>query len=91
MIHGNLIWLAQEEGMATLSDLTLRETQILQLVLLGWTNKTIAAAMSISEKTVEYHLDKIYTKIGMRSRMLAGMWAMQKGMRTDSRKVPTWK
>ena len=77
--------------MATLSDLTLREKQILQLVLLGWTNKTIGTAMCISEKTVEYHLDKIYNKIGMRSRMLAGMWAMQKGMRTDKPIVSTWK
>ena len=75
--------------MATLSDLTDRETEILQLVLAGRTNKSIAAKMYISEKTVEFHLDKIYTKIGMRTRMLAGMWAMQHGIRTKTREIPS--
>lgn len=69
--------------MATLSDLTVREKEILRFVLTGRTNKAIAAAMCISEKTVEFHLDRIYTKIGMRTRMLAGMWAMQQGLRTE--------
>ena len=46
--------------MAMLSDLTPRETEILQLVLLGRTNKTIAAQICITEKTVEFHLDHIY-------------------------------
>ena len=36
--------------MAALSDLTPRELQILQLVLIGRTNKTIAAENSISGK-----------------------------------------
>ena len=75
--------------MATLSDLTDRETEIVQLLLAGQTNKAIAAAMCISEKTVEFHLNKIYTKTGMRTRMLAGMWAVQQGLRTKSRGIPS--
>ena len=63
--------------MATLMDLTPREMEILQLVLAGRTNKAIAAQICVSEKTVEFHLNRIYNKIGMRTRMLAGMWAMQ--------------
>lgn len=75
--------------MATLSDLTPREKEILRLVLAGQTNKAIAATMGISEKTVEYHLDRVYTKIGMRTRMLAGMWALQQGLRTtETRGIP---
>lgn len=66
--------------MATLSNLTPRELQILQLLLAGRTNKAIAAEICISEKTVEFHLSHIYTKLGVRSRMLAGMWALQHGM-----------
>jgi DNA-binding NarL/FixJ family response regulator len=50
--------------MTTLSDLTMREMEILQLVLAGYTNKAIAAEICISDKTVEFHLDNIYTKIG---------------------------
>jgi DNA-binding NarL/FixJ family response regulator len=74
--------------MAALSDLTAREKEILQLVLAGWTNKAIAAQIYISEKTVEFHLDHIYTKIGMRSRMLAGLWAQQQGIGVKTREIP---
>jgi DNA-binding NarL/FixJ family response regulator len=75
--------------MATLSDLTSREIEILQLVLAGWTNKAIAAQICVSEKTVEFHLDRIYTKIGKRTRMLAGMWAMKQGIRLKTREIPS--
>jgi DNA-binding NarL/FixJ family response regulator len=70
--------------MATLSDLTTREIEILQLVLAGQTNKAIAARICITEKTVEFHLTNIYTKIGMRTRMLAGLWAMQQGIQVGT-------
>jgi DNA-binding NarL/FixJ family response regulator len=59
--------------MATLFDLTPREEEVLRLVLAGWTNKAIAAEICLSEKIVEFHLNKIFTKIGLRTRMLAGM------------------
>lgn len=75
--------------MASLSDLTPREIEILRLVLAGRTNKAIATTISISEKTVEFHLDKIYTKIGMRTRMLAGVWAMQHGLEIETREIPS--
>lgn len=75
--------------MAALSDLTPRELEILQLVLAGRTNKSIAAEICISEKTVEYHLNHIYTKLGMHTRMLAGMWAMQHGMEGKTRGIPS--
>lgn len=66
--------------MAALSDLTQREIQILHLVLEGQTNKAIAGKLSVCEKTVEFHLSHIYTKIGVRTRMMAGIWALQQGM-----------
>lgn len=75
--------------MATLSDLTPREEEILRLLLAGRTNRAIAAEICLSEKTVEFHLSKIYTKIGMRTRMLAGMWAMQQGLRAKTRGIPS--
>ena len=69
-----------ELTMTTLSDLTPRELEILQFVLAGYTNKAIAAEMFISEKTVEFHLDNIYTKLGVQTRMMAGIWALQQGI-----------
>jgi DNA-binding NarL/FixJ family response regulator len=55
--------------MATLSDLTQRELEILQLVIEGKTNRAIANEMYITERTVEFHLDHIFTKIGVRTRL----------------------
>ncbi len=74
--------------MATLANLTQRETEILQMVLTGQTNKSIASAMFISEKTVEFHLHQIYNKIGMRSRTLASIWALQHGIALKTREIP---
>ncbi|HLO13536.1 MAG TPA: LuxR C-terminal-related transcriptional regulator [Anaerolineales bacterium] len=76
--------------MATLSDLTSRELEILQLLLAGHTNKSIAAQIYISEKTVEFHLDNIYTKIGVRTRMMAAVWALQHGISmAETREIPS--
>ena len=77
--------------MATISDLTRRELEILQFVIAGKTNKTIAAKMYISEKTVEFHLNNIYTKVGVRTRMMAGVWAIQQGLQTETRSIPSLK
>lgn len=70
--------------MQSLIDLTPRELEILQLVITGKTNKEIALEIYISTKTVEFHLDKIYTKLGVRTRMLAGVWAIQHGLRIET-------
>ena len=78
-----------ELAMTTLSELTSRELEILQLILAGYTNKAIVAEISISEKTVEYHLDNIYTKIGVRTRVMAGIWALQQGILAETREIPS--
>jgi len=69
--------------MATLSDLTQRELQILHLVLAGQTNKSIAAELYVCEKTIEFHLSHIYTKIDVHTRLMAGIWALQQGMDSE--------
>ena len=73
--------------MATLSDLTPREMEILQLVLIGRTNKAIATQICITEKAVEFHLNHIYTKIGIRTRLMAGIWALQQGLTEEPREI----
>ena len=65
---------------ASLTDLTPRELEILQLVIAGKTNKGIAGEIRVSAKTVEFHLDNIYTKIGVRTRLMAGIWAIQQSL-----------
>ena len=75
--------------MANLADLTARELEILQLVIAGKTNKAIASEIYISKKTVEFHLDHIYTKLGIRTRMMVGIWAIQQGMGRETRVMPS--
>ena len=71
--------------MASLSDLTPRELEILRLVIAGKTNKAIAHEIYISEKAVEFHLDRIYTKVGARTRLIVGIWALQQGLAGETR------
>lgn len=75
--------------MANVSDLTPRELEILQLVLGGYTNQEIADEISISRKTVEFHLGNIYTKIGVPTRVMAGIWALQQGLPAVTRVMPS--
>ena len=75
--------------MASISDLTARELEILQSVMAGKTNKTIASEIYISEKTVEFHLDNIYTKIGVRTRLMAGVWALRQGLQAENQIFPS--
>ena len=75
--------------MTSLSDLALRELEILQLVLAGKTNKAIAKEIYISRKTVEFHLSHIYAKIGVQTRMMAGVWALQQGFGVETREMPS--
>lgn len=75
--------------MASLSELTTRELEILQLVLQGKTNRAIASEMRISERTVEFHLDNIYGKAGVRTRLMAGIWAIQQGIGETTVEIPS--
>jgi DNA-binding CsgD family transcriptional regulator len=49
-------------------DLTATEEQIARLVSAGRSNHEVGQAMSLSAKTVEWNLSKIYRKLGVRSR-----------------------
>lgn len=55
------------------SDLTKREEQILNRVADGMTNKEIAGALHISEKTVKHYMTNILQKLQVRNRVEAAM------------------
>ncbi len=61
-------------------NLTPRELDVLQQVSMGKTNAEIGLALGISEKTVEKHLDMIFRKLGVVSRVEAAVMAVREHM-----------
>ena len=57
--------------------LTERELQVLRLVAAGQTNRSIAADLFLSERTVDRHVSNILTKLGVSSRAAATAHAYQ--------------
>jgi DNA-binding NarL/FixJ family response regulator len=57
--------------------LTAREVQVLQRVAAGHTNRSIAADLFLSERTVDRHISNILTKLRVPSRAAATAYAYQ--------------
>jgi HD-GYP domain-containing protein (c-di-GMP phosphodiesterase class II) len=57
-----------------------REVEVLGLLVRGLSNKQIAAQLFVSARTVGSHVEHIYTKIGVRARGAAAMYAMNHGL-----------
>lgn len=59
---------ARRREPSTADDLTPQERQIALLLADGQSIRSVAARLFLSPKTVEYHLRKVYTKLGIHSR-----------------------
>ena len=66
-------------GLKPAVDLTPRELEVLQLVAYGLSNKEIAQRLSLSARTVNFHLDNVYSKLGVSSRTEAAVYALRQG------------
>jgi two-component system response regulator DegU len=60
--------------------LTERELEVLKLVGQGASNREIAAALFISEKTAKNHMTHIFEKIGVSDRTQAALYAIRHGL-----------
>jgi HD-GYP domain-containing protein (c-di-GMP phosphodiesterase class II) len=65
------------------AELTPREVEVLRLVTRGYSNREIAAALSITRKTAGNHVQHIYEKIGATNRARAALYAMKHGLMSD--------
>ncbi|GAA2277351.1 response regulator transcription factor [Glycomyces scopariae] len=60
--------------------LTPRESQVLGLIAKGQTNRQIARALGVSEKTVKTHVTNLLRRIGAADRTQAALWAVRHGI-----------
>ena len=62
------------------AGLTAREREVLVHLARGLSNPEIAAALTLSRKTVSTHLEHVYAKLGVSTRTQAALFAMQHGL-----------
>jgi DNA-binding NarL/FixJ family response regulator len=60
--------------------LTQRERQVLALIATGMTNRAIATALAISDRTVDRHVSNILSKLDLPSRSAATAYAYERGL-----------
>lgn len=79
--HKLMSLFAQPKAAGTSVDpLTERELEVLRLAAKGYTNKAIGVQLSLSDRTVQGHLAKIYDKLHAASRTEAVMRAVTLGL-----------
>lgn len=77
--HQDKLSLTASLGTGPPIQLTSREIEVIQLLAQGKSNKAIAGHLSLSPRTVSFHLSNIYSKLGVKSRTEAVILALQRG------------
>jgi DNA-binding NarL/FixJ family response regulator len=72
-------WL-EEDPASRREELTARELEVVKLIAEARTNRQIAEALNVSEKTVESHRGNVLAKLGMRDRVELARYAIRRGL-----------
>ncbi len=64
------------------SMLSVREVEIIKLIVKGMSNKLIARTLGITEGTVKVHVKNMLRKLNLSSRLEAALWAIGHGLQT---------
>lgn len=70
----------QDDKEGIVEGLTLRELEVLRALVKGHNNKDIADLLYISEHTVKKHLGQIFTKLNVKDRTQAALYAVSRGL-----------
>lgn len=86
VVHDGHLLLAPEAAAAiadgesrTRGSLTSREREVLTLIAEGKSNREIARALRVSEKTVKAHVSSVLAKLGVQDRTQAAVYAVRHG------------
>ncbi|HEY5273946.1 MAG TPA: response regulator transcription factor [Acidimicrobiales bacterium] len=80
VIEGFIARPARQSNEAELARLTERETEILQLLATGKSNAELAVHLFVGEGTIKTHVSNVLTKLGLRDRMQAVIFAYESGL-----------
>jgi DNA-binding NarL/FixJ family response regulator len=59
-----------------MSQFTIRETEVLKLLVAARSNREIARTMGIEERTVKAHVAKLMRKVGVENRIALSIYAV---------------
>jgi DNA-binding NarL/FixJ family response regulator len=81
LLHPDVARLLADSGPPPQSaQLTAREREVLAEVARGRSNREIARALGLAEKTVKTHVSAILTKLGVQDRTQAALYAVRSGL-----------